>query len=68
MDFVVKGVMISGFAPGRGVVTVRRHRREPYCHHDGVAYEKDVGPTITDEFKKMERFNHDKTWSTIKDQ
>lgn len=31
--------------------------------HDGVVYEKDLGPKTLDEFKRMERFNPDKSWT-----
>jgi hypothetical protein len=33
--------------------------------HDGVVYEKDFGPNSLDEFKKMELFNPDKSWTPI---
>jgi len=66
IDFVVKGVMIGGFAlvaaPAEyGVTGVRTF----IVSHDGVVFEKDLGPTTLDEFKKMERFNPDKSWSPV---
>jgi hypothetical protein len=30
-----------------------------------LAYEKDFGPTAFDEFKKMERFSPDKSWTAV---
>jgi len=68
MDFVVKGVMIGGFAlvaaPAEyGVTGVRTF----IVSHDGVVYEKDLGPKTIDEFKKMERFNPDSSWSPVTD-
>jgi hypothetical protein len=33
--------------------------------HDGVVYEKDFGPNSLDEFKKMELFNPDKSWTPV---
>jgi hypothetical protein len=33
--------------------------------HDGVVYEKDFGPKTLDEFKNMERFNPDKSWTPV---
>jgi hypothetical protein len=36
--------------------------------NDGVVYEKDLGPTTLDQFKKMERFNPDSTWQPVLDQ
>ena len=66
MDFVVKGVMIGGFAlvasPAEYDVT---GVRTFIVSHDGVVYEKDLGANTLDEFKKMERFNPDKSWSPV---
>lgn len=66
MDFVVKGVMIGGFAlvaaPAEyGVTGVETF----IVSHDGVVYEKDFGPNSLDEFAKMERFNPDKSWTPV---
>ena len=66
MDFVVEGVMIGGFAlvaaPAEyGVTGVRSF----IVSHDGVVYEKDLGPKTLDEFKKMERYNPDKSWTPV---
>ena len=66
MDFVVKGVMIGGFAlvaaPAEYDVT---GVRTFIVSHDGVVYEKDLGPATLDEFKKMEHFNPDKSWTPV---
>ena len=69
MDFVVKGVMIGGFAlvasPAvYGVTGVRTF----IVSHDGVVYEKDLGWNTLDEFKKMERFNPDQSWAPVPDE
>jgi len=68
MDFVVKGVMIGGFAliaaPAEYDVT---GVRTFIVSHDGVVYEKDFGLKTLDEFKKMERFNPDKSWTAVPD-
>lgn len=66
MDFVVKGVMIGGFAlvaaPAEyGVSGVHTF----IVSHDGAVYEKDLGPKSLDEFQKMERFNPDKSWAQV---
>jgi hypothetical protein len=66
MDFVVKGVMIGGFAlvaaPAEyGVTGLKTF----IVSHDGVVYEKDFGPNSLDEFKKMELFNPDKSWTPV---
>jgi len=56
MDFVVKGVMIGGFAlvaaPAEHDVT---GVKTFIVSHDGVVYEKDLGPQTLDLFRKMER-------------
>ena len=66
MDFVVKGVMIGGFAlvaaPAEyGVTGVMTF----IVSHDGVVYEKDLGEESLSAFRAMERFNPDKTWSPV---
>lgn len=66
MDYVVKGVMIGGFAlvaaPAEygetGVVTFM-------VSQDGVVYQKDLGPATLGEFAKMERFNPDPSWMPV---
>jgi len=35
---------------------------------DGVVYQKDFGPKTIDEFKKMERFNPDKSWTPVSEE
>ena len=68
MDFVVKGVMIGGFAlvaaPAEYAVT---GVRTFIVSHDGIVYEKDFGPNTLDQFKKMELFNPDKSWTPVQD-
>jgi hypothetical protein len=66
MDFVVKNVMIGGFAlvaaPAEyGVTGVKSF----IVSHDGVVYEKDFGPATLNEFIKMDRFNPDRSWKPI---
>jgi hypothetical protein len=69
MDFVVKGVMIGGFAlvaaPAEYLVT---GVKTFIVSHDGVVYEKDLGAKTLDAFKAMERFNPDKTWTPVIDE
>jgi hypothetical protein len=69
MDYVVKGIMIGGFAlvaaPAEyGVTGVKTF----IVSNDGVVYEKDFGPATFDEFKKMELFNPDKSWTPVPDE
>jgi hypothetical protein len=66
MDFLVKGVMIGGFAlvaaPAEYSVT---GVRTFIVSHDGVVYERDLGSKSLEEFGKMERFNPDKSWTPV---
>jgi len=69
MNFVVQGIMIGGFAlvaaPAEyGMTGVRTF----IVSDDGVVYDKDFGPDTLDEFKKMERFNPDKSWNPVFDE
>jgi len=69
MDFVVRGVMIGGFAlvaaPAEyGVTGLKTF----IVSHEGVVYEKDIGEKTLDAFKAMERFNPDKTWTRVIDE
>ena len=66
LDFLVNGAMIGGFAlvaaPAdyevSGVMTF-------IVSHDGIVYEKDLGPKTLDEFRAMERYNPDPTWRPV---
>ncbi len=69
MDFIVEGVMIGGFAlvaaPAEyGVTGVKTF----IVSHDGIVYEKDLGPQTLSVAKAMDRYNPDKTWSRVIDQ
>ena len=68
MDFVVKGVMIGGFAlaatPAEYGVT---GLKSFLVSHDGVVYEKDAGSGSLGDFEKMERFDPDGTWSPVQE-
>ncbi len=33
--------------------------------HDGVVYEKDLGPKTLEPFRAMERYNPDKSWHPV---
>jgi hypothetical protein len=66
MDFVVKGVMIGGFAlvaaPAEyGVTGVKSF----IVSHDEVVYENDFGPATLDDFIKMELFNPERSWKPV---
>jgi len=66
MDFIMKGVMIGGFAlvaaPAEYAVT---GMKSFIVSHDGVVYEKDFGPATLNEFSEMERFNPDRSWKPV---
>ena len=69
MDYVVKGLMIGGFAlaaaPAKyGITGVKTF----IVSNDGVVYEKDFGPATLTEFTKMERFNPDHSWNRVVEQ
>jgi hypothetical protein len=69
LNFVVKGVMIGGFAlvaapAEHGVTGVKTF----IVSHEGIVYEKDLGPKTIDEFQKMELFNPDQTWTPVPEQ
>jgi hypothetical protein len=66
LDFVVKGAMIGGFAlvaaPAQyGVTGIKTF----IVSHDGVVYEKDLGPSTLETFSKMELFNPDRSWTPV---
>jgi len=66
MDYVVKGIMIGGFAlvaaPAEYAVT---GVKTFIVSQDGVVYEKDLGPSTLNEFAKMQLFNPDKSWTPV---
>ena len=66
MSFVIKGVMLGGFAlvaaPAEYDVT---GVKSFIVSHDGVVYEKDLGPDTLKIFHAMELFNPDETWSPV---
>jgi hypothetical protein len=65
-DYVVRGKMIGGFAlvayPAQygssGIMTF-------IVNHDGVVYEKDLGPNTAATAQSMTKFNPDKTWKPL---
>ena len=63
---MVNGMMIGGFtlvaSPARhGLTGVKSF----IVSHDGVVYEKDLGPDTLNIFQAMERFNPDKSWEPV---
>lgn len=66
MNFIVNGYMIGGFAliafPSQYQVT---GVKTFMVSHDGVVYEKDLGPKTIEIAKGIEVFNPDKTWIPV---
>jgi hypothetical protein len=68
MDYVIKGVMIGGFALVAAPATYGVTGVNTFMvGYDGVVYEKDFGAQTSEEFKKMELFNPDKSWEVVPD-
>ena len=66
MDFVVKGVMIGGFALVAAPIEYDVTGVKSFIvSHDDVVYEKDFGPSILNELTKMELFNPDRSWKPV---
>jgi hypothetical protein len=66
MDFLVKDVMIGGFAlvaaPAEyGVTGVMTF----IVSHDNIVYQKDLGSETPDQFRAMEKYNPDSTWMPV---
>ena len=69
LDYVIKGVMIGGFAllavPAEYQVTGVKTFMVSY---DGIVYEKDLGPDSLNIAKAIERYNPDNTWQRTDDE
>jgi Protein of unknown function (DUF2950) len=66
MDFLVKDVMIGGFALVAAPAIYGVTGMNTFIvSHDGVVYEKDLGVNTLEEFRKMEMFNPDLTWTPV---
>jgi len=69
LDYVIKGIMIGGFA----LVAVPAEYRVTgvktfIVSNSGIVYERDLGPNSLNIAKNMERYNPDKTWHRTDDQ
>jgi hypothetical protein len=66
LDFVVKDVMIGGFALIAFPAQYRLTGVQTFMvSHDGVVYQKDLGPKTAELAPAIERFNPDKTWTPV---
>jgi Protein of unknown function (DUF2950) len=69
MDYMVKGIMIGGFALVAAPAEYRVTGVKTFMvSQDGVVYQKDLGPTTLEQFKNMERFNPDASWTPVPDE
>ena len=66
LDFVVKDVMIGGFALIAFPAQYRLTGVKTFMvSHDGVVYEKDLGPKTLELAGAIDRFNPDKSWTPV---
>ena len=69
MDFVVGGAMIGGFALAASPAEYKVTGVQSFVvSHNGIVYQKDLGPETLTAFKSMERYHPDKTWKATDDQ
>jgi len=65
-DYLVKGHMIGGFALVAYPATYAVSGITTFIvSHDGVVYQKDLGPRTAHIANAMKTFNPDKTWTKI---
>ncbi len=69
LDYIIKGMMIGGFA----LIAVPAEYRVTgvqtfLVSHDGIVYQKDLGPDTLNIAKKIDRYNPDKTWQRTDDE
>ncbi len=68
LDYVVKGVMIGGFALIASPAQYRNTGVKTFMvSQDGVVYEKDLGPKTMEMFQAIDRFNPDRSWTPVKE-
>lgn len=69
LDFVTHGLMIGGFALAAAPAEYRVTGVKTFIvSHDGIVYQKDLGPNTVKIFESMERYNPDKTWTATNDE
>jgi hypothetical protein len=68
LDYVIKGVMIGGFALIASPAQYRNTGVKSFLvSQDGVVYEKDLGPNTLQTFQSIDRFNPDRSWTPVKE-
>ena len=66
---MVKDMMIGGFALAAAPAQYKVTGVETFIvSHDGIVYQKDLGPGTLVLFKNMDRYNPDKTWTRTDDE
>lgn len=66
LDYVIKDVMIGGFALVASPAQYRNTGVKSFIvSQDGVVYEKDLGPKTLEIFQSIDRFNPDKSWTPV---
>jgi len=66
MDYVVKGIMIGGFALVAAPAEYGETGLKTFTvSQDGVVYQKDLGSATLNEFTKMDLFNPDLSWTPV---
>jgi Protein of unknown function (DUF2950) len=66
LDYVVKGVMIGGFALLAAPAKYRVTGVKTFMvSQDGVVYEKDLGPNTLEIARQINRFNPDSSWTPV---
>jgi hypothetical protein len=69
MNFLVKDVMIGGFALIAFPAQYRVTGVQTFMvSHDGVVYQKDLGLKTLELAAAIDRFNPDKSWTPVLDQ
>ncbi len=68
MDFVVKGIMIGGFALVAAPAEYGQTGLKTFIvSNTGTVYQKDFGADTSRAFQTMERFDPDKSWTPVTD-
>lgn len=69
LDFVIDGAMIGGFALIASPAQYRVTGVQTFIvSHDGIVYQKDLGPETLNAFASMARYNPDKSWKKTADE
>jgi hypothetical protein len=69
MDFLVGGAMIGGFALVAAPAEYEATGIKTFIvSHEGVVYEKDLGPETLEAYRTMERYDPDPSWTAVEEQ